>query len=47
VVAGQAGLKDGTLVSLPGDDSAGDEDKDNLTAADGQTQVARAAGSSS
>lgn len=46
VVAGQAGLKDGTLVSLPGDDSA-TEDQDNLTAEQATAQVARADGSPS
>ena len=46
VVAGQTGLKDGTLVSLPGDDSD-TEDDDNLTSEQSTAQVARADGTRS
>ena len=46
VVAGQNGLKDGTLVSLPGDDTA-TKDKDILTSEQDTAQVARVDGSPS
>jgi len=46
VVAGQTGLKDGTLVSLPGDEEATEED-DNLTADQGAAQVAQVDGTPS
>ncbi|MCZ6832888.1 MAG: hypothetical protein O7F11_04000, partial [Acidobacteria bacterium] len=46
VVAGQTGLKDGTLVILPGDDSATDEEE-KLTTEQGAAQIARADGTPS
>jgi membrane fusion protein (multidrug efflux system) len=47
VVAGQAGLKDGTLVSLPGDKEKLEEDPDTLPDSQATAQVASADGTPS